>query len=83
MAIPELKRLAAGDDPFFLFLRHMDPHSPYLPPTPFMRAFYDGNEFDLGGKETIALCRCGHSENRPFCDGAHKSCGFESSEPAK
>ncbi len=46
VAIPELKRLAAGSDPFFLFLRHMDPHSPYLPPTPFMRIFYDGDEFD-------------------------------------
>jgi arylsulfatase A-like enzyme len=44
--IPELKRLAASDDPFFLFMRHMDPHSPYLPPNPFMRVFYDGNEFD-------------------------------------
>ena len=46
VTIPELKRLASGDDPFFLFLRHMDPHSPYLPPEPFMRIFYDRDEFD-------------------------------------
>ncbi len=46
VAIPELKRLAAQDEPFFLFLRHMDPHSPYLPPLPFERIFYDGNELD-------------------------------------
>ena len=32
VAIPELERLAGGDKPFFLFLRHMDPHAPYLPP---------------------------------------------------
>lgn len=32
VAIPELERLAKGDKPFFLFMRHMDPHSPYLPP---------------------------------------------------
>ena len=41
-----------------------------------------GNKFDLGGKETIALCRCGASKNRPFCDGTHKDCGFESAETA-
>jgi arylsulfatase A-like enzyme len=46
VAIPELKRLAAGKQPFFLFLRHMDPHSPYLPPRPFERIFYGGDEFD-------------------------------------
>jgi arylsulfatase A-like enzyme len=47
VAIPELKRLAADEDkPFFLFLRHMDPHSPYLPPQPFERMFYDGDEKD-------------------------------------
>lgn len=46
VAIPELKRLAGGSSPFFLFLRHMDPHSPYLPPPPFERIFYDGNELD-------------------------------------
>ncbi|WEG11060.1 sulfatase [Pullulanibacillus sp. KACC 23026] len=46
VAIPELKRLANEDQPFFLFLRHMDPHSPYLPPAPFERMFYEGDEFD-------------------------------------
>lgn len=27
-------------------------------------------------KPIIALCRCTHSKNRPFCDGSHTSCGF-------
>ncbi|HZW30815.1 MAG TPA: sulfatase [Isosphaeraceae bacterium] len=46
VAIPELERLARGGRPFFLFLRHMDPHAPYLPPEPFERMFYHGNECD-------------------------------------
>jgi arylsulfatase A-like enzyme len=46
VAIPELERLAAEEKPFFLMLRHMDPHSPYLPPAPFERVFYHGNECD-------------------------------------
>ncbi len=46
VTIPELKRLASGSKPFFLFMRHMDPHSPYLPPRPFERIFYDRDEFD-------------------------------------
>jgi len=44
VAIPELDRLARQREPFFLFLRHMDPHAPYLPPEPFERMFYHGNE---------------------------------------
>jgi len=37
-----------------------------------------GNAFDLQGKTAISLCRCGESANKPFCDGAHKNCGFTS-----
>ncbi|MGA2974983.1 MAG: sulfatase [Spirochaetia bacterium] len=46
VAQPELERLAGDKKPFFLFLRHMDPHAPYLPPRPFERMFYQGNECD-------------------------------------
>jgi len=43
----------------------------------------EGNAFPIDpNKPAIALCRCGHSANRPFCDGAHKACGFESAERA-
>ena len=46
VALPELERLAKQDEPFFLFLRHMDPHSPYLPPEPFEHLFYDADPCD-------------------------------------
>lgn len=46
VAIPELERLAKEDAPFFLFLRHMDPHSPYLPPAPFDQMFYSKDPCD-------------------------------------
>jgi arylsulfatase A-like enzyme len=49
-AIPELARLASEDQPFFLFLRHMDPHSPYLPPLPYERIFYAKDEKDPANK---------------------------------
>jgi CDGSH-type Zn-finger protein len=43
-----------------------------------------GNEFTPPpGKETIALCRCGQSKNKPFCDGSHRTCGFVAAEVAK
>lgn len=46
VALPELQRLVAEEKPFFLFLRHMDPHTPYLPPAPYDRMFYHGDECD-------------------------------------
>jgi CDGSH-type Zn-finger protein len=35
-----------------------------------------GKTFGLAGRTTIGLCRCGHSANKPFCDGAHNREGF-------
>jgi CDGSH-type Zn-finger protein len=34
----------------------------------------EGNEYEAS--DTIALCRCGHSGTKPFCDGAHQKANF-------
>ncbi|HEX2327780.1 MAG TPA: CDGSH iron-sulfur domain-containing protein [Candidatus Angelobacter sp.] len=42
----------------------------------------DGNKYDLTGKQAVALCRCGASTNKPFCDGQHSKIGFQAAEAA-
>jgi len=36
----------------------------------------------LEAKQSYALCRCGHSSTKPFCDGTHKKVGFVGTETA-
>jgi CDGSH-type Zn-finger protein len=36
----------------------------------------EGREFVLPEGEAIALCRCGHSRTKPFCDKSHRRVGF-------
>jgi CDGSH-type Zn-finger protein len=42
----------------------------------------DGNEIDAG-RETVALCRCGKSRLRPFCDGTHNLIRFRAPSAAE
>jgi CDGSH-type Zn-finger protein len=58
-------------------------HGPLVLPAKFHIVDHLGNEFVLPtGKENVALCRCGHSKTRPFCDGSHRACGFQAAETA-
>jgi CDGSH-type Zn-finger protein len=57
-------------------------NGPLLVTGPITIVDHNGNVFDLGGKESVALCRCGQSQRKPFCDGTHKSCGFLAAELA-
>lgn len=53
-------------------------HGPVRVEGDFTLADAEGNEYGLGGRESIFLCRCGLSQNKPFCDGAHRAGGFQS-----
>lgn len=54
-SLKALNRAAAQDSPFFLFLHFWDPHTPYLPPAPFDRMFYGGDENDPNNDSMDAL----------------------------
>jgi CDGSH-type Zn-finger protein len=58
-------------------------NGPYLVRGPFTMVDQDGNEIEVK-RRIVALCRCGRSQIRPFCDGTHKAIGFraESGVPA-
>ena len=59
------------------------PNGPFVVEGPFKLVDSQGNAFALDpAKPAIALCRCGHSARKPFCDGAHKTCGFLGDEQA-
>jgi len=54
-ALKALHRCADQDQPFFLFLHYWDGHTPYLPPPPFDRMFYKGDEKDPDNPSMDAL----------------------------
>jgi len=43
--------------------------------------FVDAEGKVMETKENFSLCRCGHSKEKPFCDGSHREAGFEGSFP--
>jgi CDGSH-type Zn-finger protein len=58
-------------------------NGPYKVTGPVKLIDADEREYDLGKEgETIALCRCGGSTTKPFCDGTHSQIGFQAAERA-
>ena len=58
-------------------------NGPFLIEGPITVVDHEGNVFPLNSdKPNVALCRCGQSSKRPFCDGSHNRCGFQSAELA-
>jgi CDGSH-type Zn-finger protein len=52
-------------------------NGPYLVSGELKLVDPDGNPVDLGGRDRFALCRCGGSTKKPFCDGTHSKIGFD------
>jgi CDGSH-type Zn-finger protein len=58
-------------------------NGPYKVTGPVRLIDADGNEFVIPDKgRPIALCRCGHSHTKPFCDKSHREIGFDACERA-
>jgi CDGSH-type Zn-finger protein len=58
-------------------------NGPYKVTGPVKVIDADGKEYDLAEQgEVIALCRCGGSTTKPFCDGTHSKVGFDAAERA-
>jgi CDGSH-type Zn-finger protein len=49
-------------------------NGPYLIAGSFAVLDAEGHEYEVS--DTIALCRCGHSRTKPFCDGSHERSDF-------
>lgn len=59
------------------------PNGPFVIEGPVTVIDQNGNPFPINkDKPSIALCRCGQSSRRPFCDGTHNQCGFMAQELA-
>jgi CDGSH-type Zn-finger protein len=56
-------------------------NGPYLVKGPVLLLDAEGNEFRTE-RATVALCRCGGSTKKPFCDGTHSKVGFREAERA-
>ncbi len=57
-------------------------NGPYKVTGPVRIVDAEGRAWELDGSRPVALCRCGQSRTKPFCDRSHREAGFESCERA-
>jgi CDGSH-type Zn-finger protein len=57
-------------------------NGPYLVSGPITIKDADGNVYPAPQGSAVALCRCGGSTTKPFCDGTHSKTGFAAAERA-
>lgn len=58
------------------------PNGPYLIQGPLLLVDSKGRDLPVPEGRNVALCRCGLSASKPFCDGTHTKCDFEASDGA-
>ena len=58
------------------------PNGPYLVKGDIKLLDTAGNEINVSERKSVALCRCGASTTKPFCDGTHSKIGFQAAEAA-
>lgn len=57
-------------------------NGPYIVTGPAEIVDHTGEAWDVSERKSVALCRCGASVTKPFCDGTHTRIGFEAAEQA-
>ena len=72
--------LGAAVDPEPIVEIKVRDHGPYKVTGPVRLVDAEGRAWDLPAGRPIALCRCGRSATKPFCDRTHRDAGFDSCE---
>jgi CDGSH-type Zn-finger protein len=72
----------SAEEAFMAVTISIRPNGPYLVEGDVEVLDPAGNKVDTTGRAKIALCRCGASVTKPFCDGTHSKIGFQAAEGA-
>jgi CDGSH-type Zn-finger protein len=68
-----MEHASSADGPVEIKVRD---DGPYKVTGPVRIIDAEGGVFEFDGERPVALCRCGRSQTKPFCDATHKTTGF-------